>query len=303
MSWGGLNHGVAGRRITRASLVLVLLIASAIVAEASAVQGAVQPCGLESPTWSPDGTQIAFGADDGLSPRVYVLDVDGGGVPRLLRRGVRWPRWSPSGDQILVTRYVDGAAALMNASGTGTLQLFSPSLPSTSRDATWSPNGERLAIAGPGSQITLVRADGRGSRRLTKQATDSEASYGSPTWSLDGQTIVAQRMIGEHMAMFDWLGLVFVDAQSGKVIRKLKMNAWDPTFSSQGDLAYRNSGPLYIIKKGTLRSRLLLPKRFRVVSPAWSPDGTSIAFTTGWNAGCGTLMIVNAQTGTTRRLL
>jgi Tol biopolymer transport system component len=105
------------------------------------------------------------------------------------------------------------------------------------------------------------------------------------------------------MAMFDWLGLVFLDARSGKILRKVEMNAWDPTFSSRGDLAYRNSGPLYIIKKGTMRPRLLLPKRFRVGWLAWSPDGASIAYATGWNSGCGQLMILDVQTGKTRRLL
>ena len=101
----------------------------------------------------------------------------------------------------------------MNADGGGGLQFFPPSLTSSSPDAAWSPNGERLAMAGSGSQVTLVGTDGRGSRRLTKQATDPEAGYGSPAWSPEGRIIVAQRSVGEHQATFDWLGLVFLDTK------------------------------------------------------------------------------------------
>ena len=77
-----------GKRIVIGS-VMALLIAVAIAAEAPAVQakGTKRPCQLRSPTWSPDGTQIAFEAGE-LMPNVYVVDVDGGAAARCY--GAKW---------------------------------------------------------------------------------------------------------------------------------------------------------------------------------------------------------------------
>ena len=281
-----------GLRLSGAWAVVVASVALAYVAAGAPAVAAVQsagmqrPCRLRSPTWSPDGTQIAFSADDGLSHKVYVLDVDGGAAPRVLRRGVWWPRWSPSGSQILVTRYANGAAALMNVDGGGGLEFFPPSLTSSSPDAAWSPNGERLAMAGSGSQVTFVGTDGRGSRRLTKQATDPEAGYGSPAWSPRGPNHrrAAERRRAPGCVRLARPGVL------GRTKRKDPPQTRAERLGSDVLVARRprdrNSGPLYIIRKGTLRSRLLLPKRFRVGSLAWSPDGASIAYTTGENAGC-----------------
>ena len=55
-----------------------------------------------APTWSPDGTRIAFAStrsDDGVAEGdIYVMDADGGNVQQLTDDlGVDWsPAWSPA---------------------------------------------------------------------------------------------------------------------------------------------------------------------------------------------------------------
>ena len=58
-----------------------------------------------SPSWSPDGTQVAFAGSGGL----YVVRADGDGVPRVVAAGsdVHSPRWSPDGTKIA---YVTGGS-------------------------------------------------------------------------------------------------------------------------------------------------------------------------------------------------
>jgi TolB protein len=56
-----------------------------------------------SPTWSPDGSRIAFiGVEQGKLDGLYVMTADGGGLHRLTPRSLiaLQPAWSPRGDLI-----------------------------------------------------------------------------------------------------------------------------------------------------------------------------------------------------------
>jgi len=50
------------------------------------------------PTWSPDGSHIAFASDRDGNPEIYVMDADGSNVTRLTNDSVfnAFPAWSPT---------------------------------------------------------------------------------------------------------------------------------------------------------------------------------------------------------------
>ncbi|MEX1239759.1 MAG: hypothetical protein WEB30_08580 [Cyclobacteriaceae bacterium] len=50
-----------------------------------------------SPTWSPDGTRLAFESDHDGNSEIYVINIDGNGLKRLTNdpREDRFPAWSP----------------------------------------------------------------------------------------------------------------------------------------------------------------------------------------------------------------
>ena len=69
------------------------------------ISGGSDVTGREVPsvTWSPDGSRIAFGADDGGIKRIFVAHVDGSTTPEAITdatSNAELPSWSPDGSWI-----------------------------------------------------------------------------------------------------------------------------------------------------------------------------------------------------------
>ncbi len=88
------------------------------------------------PTWSPDGTKIAFSAYPGYpdlsrKKQIYVMSADGSGKKALTSEteaGCEYPSWSPDGTKIVFQKqypsFANGNAIwIMNADGTGAKAL------------------------------------------------------------------------------------------------------------------------------------------------------------------------------------
>ena len=86
----------------------------------------------EQPSWSPDGTKIAFAAYPGYpdwsrKEQIYVMNADGSGKVALTNETLahcRYPSWSPDGGKIVFQKDYPGFSAeneiwIMNADGTG----------------------------------------------------------------------------------------------------------------------------------------------------------------------------------------
>ena len=99
------------------------------------------------PSWSPDGTKIAFASDRQANWDVYLMNADGSGQTSLTGPATAdWdPTWSPWGTRIAFLRDVDDASDIfvMNADGTGQVNLTNT--PRNESEPSWSPDGTRIA--------------------------------------------------------------------------------------------------------------------------------------------------------------
>lgn len=102
-----------------------------------------------TPSWSPDGAQIAFSIWDDRGYRdIGTIKSDGSEFKRLTEDGVddRYPIWSPDGSQIAFISYRNGIPNLyvMNLSDQSIIQITDT--PGGVFNPSWLPDGKHIAV-------------------------------------------------------------------------------------------------------------------------------------------------------------
>lgn len=152
---------------------------------------------LLSPTWSPDGTRIAYVSLENRKPVVYIQSLTTGRRQVLanFRGSNSAPAWAPDGNHLAVTLSRDGSSQiyLINADGSGVQRLMTS--PGIDTEANFSPDGKAILFTsdrGGSPQIYRLTLGGGPVERMT-----FDGNYNvSPRHLPDGKGFVFVRREG-----------------------------------------------------------------------------------------------------------
>ena len=150
---------------------------------------------INGPTWSPDGTMLAFAATlDAATYEIYTIKTDGSALTRITDNKVDDldPSWSPDGTQLAWASDVISRRSFQivarTLSQTNVRQLTESS--GSNLSPAFSPDGSSILFSSTrdrNADIYIMRADGTDERLLS---FDSDADHRYPGWSSDGTFIV-----------------------------------------------------------------------------------------------------------------
>jgi len=254
-----------------------------------------------SPSWSPDGTRIAFAKNGDCGTQIMVVSLKDNRLSTVTSRYGVLPNWSPDGQMIL---YRSSKGFSLVAAGGGESVLLRPD--DGDMGASWSPDGTRIAFvhgleADPGdegfsSTLYTMKPNGSGERRLLGHACNPR----TPTWAPNGDYLV--------FACDD--GIFDLPSKGGSLRALVEGNFGVSPISvsvaPQGTaIAFGWVGvELYSLTKAGDPKVLVKIQGWAdaTIDVAWSPDGRMLAFSiTGSGADDG-LYVVDRD-GSHRRLL
>ena len=263
------------------------------------------------PAFSPDGSQIAFRSER-AGGGIFVMGVTGESVRRLTDFGYN-PSWSPDGKRVVVATErielqprsrirtsglwvvdtISGAKREIVRAGTGS-SGYRPG--DDAVQPSWSPNGKRIAYwalsdSAGARDLWTLEPDAANPKATIVRVTSDPALDWNPVWSPDGKHLYfgSDRDGTMNLWRVELDEKTYEPAGPPEPIALPSMFTGHFAVSRQGEIAYATSTRTYRLVAVPLdpktavtgNPRTVLEGSMEQFSFEASPDGRSIAFTTG----------------------
>ncbi len=268
------------------------------------------------PRFSPDGTKVAFSSDRAFKGDydIWVADVESGKLTQWTSSPADEfePAWSPDGAEIA---YVSGAGAVgasiqsTDASGHGK-SVVSASEGARLNSPSWSPDGKKIAYAQISGNTTRLMISGEkvGSAEDVFPFPAVWLSANQLLYTGDGKIFVTTLGGGEtrtipFQAKFQLNRPVYKHRQMDfdSITPRRVKGILTPALSPDGNrIVFAALNQLWLMEIGG-KPQPLTSGSYYKQSPAWSPDGKQIAYSSD-KAGTADIYILHLATKSERRV-